>query len=292
MESKAKYFCFTINNPTTSCRRAVLELKYNEKIEYVVYGIEGSEEERTLHYQGFICFKTRVLGSHLKRILGGRAHIERAKSRDLSKAAVYCKKEGNFNEWGTLPVRGSGQGRRNDLLAIRDEIRAGSTSLEVADEHFPTWVIHRRSFQEYRSMLAPKRDFPSEVVVYFGTTGVGKTRRVVDSEPDLWISPDNSLAWFNGYIGQEAVLFDDFVGCPMNRIDFLLKLLDRYPMQVPTKGGFINWCPKRIYFTSNLKPEEWFPGLNPLRFAALLRRLKTVTEMTDFFMIDEDEKSE
>ncbi len=292
MNSKAKYFCFTINNPSAYCKSCCYKLQTNDNVDYLIFGTEGSEECRTLHYQGFVCFKKRVLGTKLKRLLGDRAHIEVAKSHDLKKSAVYCKKEGRFNETGVLPQRGEGQGRRSDLLAIRSEIIAGASARQIADDHFPTWVIHRRSFQEYRSLLAPARTFPSEVTVYFGTTGVGKTRRVVDSEPDLWISPDNSLAWFNGYIGQEAVLFDDFVGCPMNRIDFLLKLLDRYPMQVPTKGGFINWCPQRIYFTSNLKPEEWFPGLNPLRFAALLRRLKTVTEMTDFFMIDEDEKSE
>ena len=43
-----------------------------------------------------------------------------------------------------------------------------------------------------------------------------------------------NLQWFDGYMGQKVVCFDDF------RKDFctfheLLRLLDRYPMDVPVK---------------------------------------------------------
>lgn len=292
MNSRAKYFCFTINNPSESELSDLQALEEDPNIEYLIFGLEGTQLERTVHYQGFVCFKKRCSAKRLKRDLGGRAHVEVTGARNLEKAAVYCKKEGNFSEYGILPKRDSGKGRRSDLLAIRDEIVSGASRREVSERYFSTWVIHRRAFGEYRSMLAPRRNTPSEVFVFWGSTGVGKTRRVVDAEPGLWISPDNSLTWFDGYEGQDAVLFDDFVGCPRGQIDFLLKMLDRYPMNVPIKGAFINWAPKRIYFTSNLPPEEWFPDLNPLRFAALLRRLKTVTEMTEFFGMEDDEKSQ
>lgn len=48
----------------------------------------------------------------------------------------------------------------------------------------------------------------------------------------FFINPPNAKGgqlWFDGYCGQEVVVFDDFRPwwC---RFDYLLRLLDRYPM--------------------------------------------------------------
>jgi hypothetical protein len=96
-------------------------------------------------------------------------------------------------------------------------------------------------------------------------------------EMSLWTSPTQREGneWFDGYEGQKLVLFDDF---DKGQISFrlLLRLLDRYPMQVPIKGGFVEWCPRVIYITSNLGPARWYPSED---YMVLHRRLDVVQNM-------------
>lgn len=115
-------------------------------------------------------------------------------------------------------------------------------------------------------------------MVYWGRTGAGKTRSVYDNLPSL-----DSLfvyagsGWFDGYDGQPIVLFDDFGGHEF-KISYLLKLLDRYPIRVPVKGGFVHWAPQEIYITSNIDPHNWYSNANPEHVRALLRRITLIHE--------------
>jgi hypothetical protein len=108
--------------------------------------------------------------------------------------------------------------------------------------------------------------------VYWGRTGAGKTRAVFDNVPspeDIYVHPGGQ--WFDGYDGQPIVLFDDFGGSEF-KLTYFLKLLDRYPMQVPIKGGFVSWIPKEVYITSNRNPLEWYPNAHGEHVNAMFRR--------------------
>lgn len=84
------------------------------------------------------------------------------------------------------------------------------------------------------------------VLWFYGPTGTGKTRRAVEIGEEFggyWMSGQN-LQWFDGYQTLETpvAIIDDF------RKDFctfhyLLRLFDRYPLNVPVKGGFVAWRP-------------------------------------------------
>lgn len=118
------------------------------------------------------------------------------------------------------------------------------------------------------------REDPPYVTVLHGPTGSGKTRRAFEHDPELWSYPGSG--WFDGYYGQATVLFDDFSGSEF-KITFLLRLLDRYPMQVPVKGGFTWWAPEQIFITSNLSPDRWYPNAHIEHVRALQRRFSEVT---------------
>ena len=92
-----------------------------------------------------------------------------------------------------------------------------------------------------------------EVLWYYGGTGTGKTRKAYADNPGIY-TWSGQWPWFHGYRGQETVLFDDFRG----QIPFcsFLRLLDRYPCTVETKGGFMKWRAKKIIVTSALQPED------------------------------------
>lgn len=144
---------------------------------------------------------------------------------------------------------------------------------DIADNHFTNFLRYQRGIVAYRFTKDKPRDFATEVHVYWGVTGSGKTKKVFDENSDVWVHAEGM--WFDGYEGQEHVLFDDFHG-GVFKLPYLLKLLDRYPMRVPIKGGFVQWKPKKIFITSNLDPKVWFSNAHPEHVAALERRFTEV----------------
>lgn len=75
----------------------------------------------------------------------------------------------------------------------------------------------------------------------------------------IWSLPAGRDIWYDGYYGQPVALIDEFAG-KASRIALaqLLRILDRYPIRVPFKGGFIPFIPKKIYITSNVHPSQWY----------------------------------
>ena len=83
---------------------------------------------------------------------------------------------------------------------------------------------------------------------------------------------------FDGYVNQSHVILDEFRGTI--DISHLLRWLDRYPVLVEGKGTTRPFVASKIWITSNLPPTKWYPDLDELTMAALLRRLTVVEEMT------------
>ena len=97
-----------------------------------------------------------------------------------------------------------------------------------------------------------------EVWVFWGATGTGKSRRAFETWPDAYRKMTNDK-WWDGYHGEETVIFDDFKGSSMRLHDFQL-IVDRYPVKVETKGSTVELSATRLVFTSNKHPSEWYSG--------------------------------
>jgi hypothetical protein len=257
--SKSKYWCFTLNNFTPS---EVLTLRRagrnSELVHYLVFGREVGDSG-TRHLQGYIEFRIRKSLPFLKRTISQRAHWETRKGKG-SEASLYCRKDGDYEEFGESP--GCTMGKRTDLDKIRERIKDGATSQEIADSYFSQWCIYRKAFAEYRSLCNPPRDrLGLRVYVLWGEPGTGKTRFVhyvtQSAGVGLWTSCTPDLKWFDGYRGEPVVLLDDYRGEGSG--SFLLRVLDIYALQVPVKGGFVAWIPTTIFMTSNMNPREWHP---------------------------------
>lgn len=120
------------------------------------------------------------------------------------------------------------------------------------------------------------RDWKCSVVVYWGRTGTGKTRAVFDNvndKEDIYVHPGGN--WFDGYDQHKIVLFDDYGGSEF-KLTYLLKLIDRYPIRVPIKGGFTSWVPEEIYITSNRSPDSWYPNAHEEHIDAMFRRFTNI----------------
>lgn len=261
-DSKKRAWCFTLNNYGDSDIKRICELGKNGT--YVIFGKEIGEKCGTPHLQGYIHWKNARTFKSMKKILGDKFHIEAARG-SVDENVKYCSKENNVTEIGDKPC----QGNRIDISTFVQDIENGDSDEELWVKHPACMVKYRKAKEDRKNCMNGKivRDCP-EIKVIVGPPGCGKTRSVIENEPKLWNAPSD-YQWFDGYCGQEAVLFDDYEGEIEYR--FLLKLLDRYKMQVPIKGGFTWWIPKRIYITSNVEIEKWYKGRRDI--GALMRRI-------------------
>jgi hypothetical protein len=271
MTRSAKHWCFTLNNYSINDKDSLASLfDTDESCVYLVYG-EEIGDNGTPHLQGFISFNTRKTLQTVRTTVSTSAHFEVARGTP-AQASDYCKKDGAFTEFGQLPA---GRGQRSDLALLSDRIREGATSEEIETE-FPGQFIRYRTniLASIRERREP-RSWPSKVIILWGRSGAGKTRTVFDYHAikDIWVH--GSGKWFDGYDGHPVALFDDYTGSEF-KLGFLLKLLDRYPMRVEVKGGFVQWIPKTIYFTSNKDPQTWYPNVSDEHRNALFRRFHTV----------------
>ena len=68
----------------------------------------------------------------------------------------------------------------------------------------------------------------------------------------------------------------DDEGIPNSSLSFLLRILDRYPLQLPVKGTSAIKAWHTVFITSNFKPEDCYVGSrewNQAREEALNRRI-------------------
>lgn len=131
----AKRWCFTLNNFSPQEYQHIADAYGSGTLEYIVAGRETGESG-TPHVQGFVCFNSRVSLQHVKSFLGARLHCEVSRGTP-QEASDYCKKDGDFLEFGTLPAP---QGKRSDWDAYKDwvvSLGRVPTDLEIAHD-FPS----------------------------------------------------------------------------------------------------------------------------------------------------------
>lgn len=276
-QPRGKYWCFTLNNYTDEDLLAISKWYDDGLVDFAIVGKELGQNE-TPHLQGYVQVPQRVRLRQLKRLLPGldRAHLESAQGSPEANIAYCSKSDAHPMQLGSPKLRT--QGARSDLEALHQSLKQGCSLRSLCDNHFGAYLRYQRGIHAARSIYSTPRNWVTSVIVYYGRTGLGKTRAVYDNLP----SPDALYThvggqWFDGYDGQSIVLFDDFSGSCF-QLSYLLKLLDRYPMQVPVKGAFVNWAPREIYITSNLAPIQWYTRAHVEHVDALMRRFTNVVK--------------
>jgi len=229
---------------------------------WMIMARETAPTTGTPHLQGAMILSKQMSHSALKTFLGSRVNFRRMDGEPQD-SDVYCSKQDpNPFVKGTLPR----QGKRNDIHNAVERVRAGATLRDLAADADVGSAIAVVKFSKgltvLRSALAPRRDSPPLVFWCYGPTGTGKTRACFSNGSDMfgtdgvWLS-SGTLQWFDGYDGQPVAIFDDFRPKDIS-FNFLLRILDRYPVQVPFKGGFANWNPKVIFITAPKSPSSLF----------------------------------
>lgn len=260
--SLAKCWCFTLNNPVIDVQTFHTTLTDSWPLDYGVFQHEMGADG-TRHFQGYLEFSSKKRLTAIKKLPHAqRMHLEvrrgtRNEARDYS-MKDETRLEGPFEigEWAE-----TGQGTRSDLSSAIEVMQTQGLRA-CAEQHPSTVVRFHRGLQFLQSLTTPARDDNFKVSLLYGPPRCGKTRQVYDTETldDLWRSPaGDALKWFDGYEAHPAALLDDFDGkLSKASLQTTLQVLDRYPIRVPVKGGFVHWNPSRVYITTNYHPREWY----------------------------------
>lgn len=238
-------------------------------VQWIKGQLEQGADTGYLHWQLVVALSSKSRLAGLKRIFGTTVHAELSRS---AAAESYVWKDETAVE-GTRFELGQRKIKRNsqvDWDIIRDSATAGRLVDIPADIYVRYYGNLRRIATDH---LAPDA-MVREVQVYWGATGTGKSRRAWDEASWEAYPKDPRTKFWDGYRGQDNVVIDEFRGDVA--VGHLLRWFDRYPVNVEVKGSAVPLTAKKIWITSNLSPDEWYPGLDAETLAALKRRLNIV----------------
>lgn len=299
-DSQSRKYLLTINNPQkNSLSHDTIKTSLENNLQSLIYYCMSDEvggQEGTHHTHLFLLFSSPVRFTTIKKHFPV-AHID--KSRGTAKEnRDYVFKQGKWSgtdksetnlpethyEWGKLPD--DRPGVRSDLLNLYDAIKDGQTNAEILENN-PSHLLHLSHInQTRRTILEEKyrtiwRDLKSTYI--FGTTGVGKTRTIMEhfSYKNIYRVSDYSHP-FDAYNQQEVLLLDEYAG--QIKIQTLLNILDGYPFELPCRYTNKVACYTRVFIISNLPLTNQYISEQydfPEVWAALLRRIHGIFEFTE-----------
>lgn len=250
-------YCFTLNNPTDEEITNLKDEWATLGFSYICFSTEQGDNG-TPHLQGFLRYRDRIGKSKLRGLLGGRAHVEpRAGTPD--QARDYCRKDnaesdGRFWESGDWNG-GKRQGHRTDADAIGDLIKGGASESDIFDAFPGGFLRLHAGIKRARYVVETDRQEAPDVYWYWGGTGIGKSTAAQAHSANrrtYWAPP--CMQWWDRYDGHELVIIDEFRG--QIQFNTLLRMLDRFPLDLPVKGGFCRFKPKLVVITSPFHPRD------------------------------------
>lgn len=178
--------------------------------ELLVY-VKGQQErgaERDYHHFQLLAVACRQITlGQIKRSIGGTGHCEPSRS-DAADAYVWkddtAVPDSRF-EIGVKPVR---RNSRIDWERVKDAATRGALDEVPAS----VYVQHYRSLRAIHSDNQRPVAMVRSCSVFWGVTGVGKSRRAWDEAGLEAYSKDPRTKWWCGYRGQEHVILDEFTG--------------------------------------------------------------------------------
>lgn len=252
-------------------------------VKYVLYGKEVCPTTGTKHLQMFFCFKNEkslksVVEYMSQTLMQANTISFKRADNNVEECVKYCCKDNNdVIEYGERP---SGKGARNDLKVVIEKIKSGADLKTIAFDCPEQFIHYSGGIQKLMVFLKPPRNFLTHVYWIYGPTGTGKSRWVHQQvDVNMCYFKNGNTKWWDGYAGQSDVIIDDFRPSKELPFEYMLRLLDRYPLQVETKGGVVQFTSRRIFITCPHTPEdtwrrcEWLTEENIAQF---IRRLKTV----------------
>ncbi len=260
-----------------------------DQVLYLVFQQERGSSGHRDHLQGYVQLNRRCSLVAVKRdvFMSCTVHLIVAKGTPQQNRTYCTKDEGRISgpyEHGDIQ---HGQGHRTDLDLAAELVRTQGAA-QVARE-FPTQYVrwnkglHMLEAQLQRFQADPMREVVNCAVLW-GPTDLGKSHAAftLDSPADTFVVPIQNTGnlWLDGYQGQRTLIFDDF---DPKTVPYrtLLRICDRYRLELPVKGGFVVAHWRNVVFTANDPPDQWYQSEEPYQGGPLERRLGLVLPAFD-----------
>ena len=260
--------------------------KIKDKYNYIIIAKNClSEKENYLHFHFLIENKTQIRFSTLKKLFP-KVHFEE-RLGSLSQAISYIKKIneyagkeqiGEIIEYGEVVI----SEKQPTFEDFKNAIISGMSENDLMLKYS---IFMARYYQFYLKMkVITSYDFYSknnrdvDIFYLWGNSGVGKTFEVISqfNAEDLYIVNADDKNAFDNYSSQNVLLIDDY-NCQFP-LSLLLRLFDKYPLQLSSRY-FNKWaCFTKIYITSNLSFRAFLEkyrdkGASDIQLKALSRRI-------------------
>ena len=252
-------------------------------------------EKGTYHTHLFLYRSTSMRFCRLKSVFP-TAHIDYCRG-STQENRDYVRKEGKhkgtdkeetnlpdtFEEFGECP--NEEPGKRNDLNELYGLIRDGFSDYDILEMN-PKYMLQLNKIERCRQVVREeefKNKFRKLTVEYwFGDTGLGKTRTVMDryGYENVYRVTDYKYP-FDGYKGQDVLVFEEFYNSI--RIQEMLTYLDGYPLDLPCRYANKTACYTKVYILSNVPFDEQYREIfrdNRKTFDAFCRRISCIKEFT------------
>ncbi|CAG8783282.1 1397_t:CDS:2, partial [Racocetra fulgida] len=138
-------------------------------------------------------------------------------------------------------------------------VNSGKTMGEVATECPKTYVSHHRGLEKLKARADEKEHkFKGKpfVEVHYGDKNCGKSSYTELYSDDIAYRLDDR-GYFDGYDGQEILIFDEFNGSQV-ALDVFLKITSGQQRQLNVKGKKVANKVRHVIVTSNKHHKEWY----------------------------------
>lgn len=253
----------------------------HNNIKYIALGEEVCPTTKKKHHQGFLYLSSSRKGTFAKT-LGkwfGNLHVHCwGLDGKVKQSEAYCSKESKLVKFGEEPK----QGARGDLDETKTAILEGSITAEQVLISDPMmYHMYGRTLEKLEAVALRKkyRSWMTSGIWYYGPTQTGKSARAFEGfKPETHYVKNLNEDWWDGYTGQETIIFNEFRGqiCYSEMLD----LLDRYPKTVKIRNREpVPFLGKKIIITSCKHPQDvYYKVLSDVEsFKQFERRVKIIS---------------
>lgn len=294
-DPKCRKWMLTANNPQDhgwEYEKVVDILKAWRGLKYWCIGFERGVEDDVPHYHIYLLGNNQIKASVIHNKLPGMhrdmRHASNQDNRDyVWKTGAWAgtdkesKHDHSFDlESGEMP-EDKGQGYRADLHSLYELIKDGKSNFEILEEN-PAYIDKFEKIEKVRQMLREEEYKDTwrklDVTYIWGATGSGKTRGVMDKYgySNVYRVTDYDHP-FDSYRGQDVIMFEEFRS-DLKLCD-MLKYLDGYPLELPSRYSNKVACFTKVYIVSNIDIRDQYPNIQRYEtesWNAFLRRVNTV----------------
>lgn len=278
LANRVRWFCVTdwnLNN-----KEDYEKIIAKGQVRFIAWGRETCPESGRLHNQMYMYFHNPKswTGANLKKFgkMFGPKHCHVSPKRGSVPAnEAYCSKEAHLEKMGDEPR----PGMRGDIdEAVKKIIDGQLTSDEICIENPYFFHQYGRTFDRAEAIALRKkwRNWMTEGIWYTGPTGCGKSHTVFkDYNPETHYIKNLNEDWWDGYKGQEIVIFNEFRGSV--KFSELLDLVDKWPKTVKWRNKeSVPFLAKKVIITSIKHPMECYENVVDEPWEQFFRRFKIV----------------